>query len=111
MTEKSKIMSVSVTADMQEKLKLSAKIAGCTVSKLLRVLTECLPIVLNNGETSQKLEIPSLGDGASIKWLATGYKDGEIPVVLKIPSTLKGNKEAVREWMNTRVEALVAKLS
>lgn len=83
---KSIIMSLSVTQDVRDVLRNSAKNKGCSVSSLVRELVEKhLSLVVPEGN--------------------------EIPVILKIPGELKGKEEELRRWLevksNTIVKALV----
>jgi hypothetical protein len=83
---KSIIMSLSVTQDVRDTLRISAKNKGVSVSSLVRELVEKhLSLVVPEGN--------------------------EIPVILKIPSELKGKEEELRHWLevksNTIVKALV----
>jgi hypothetical protein len=83
---KSIIMSLSVTQDVRDTLRISAKNKGVSVSSLVRELVEKhLSLVVPEGN--------------------------EIPVILKIPGELKGKEEELRHWLevksNTIVKALV----
>lgn len=81
-----KIMSLSVTPEIQQKLKLASKKMKMSISELVRELTEKhLNLIVNDGD--------------------------EIPVILKIPTSLKGNEEELRKWLNIRVEAIINKIS
>lgn len=83
-SKKKQNMSLSLELDVQEKLKLVAKTrTDGNVSKLIRELSE--------------------------KYLF--IEENVIPVVLKIPVELKGNREALEEWMNTKILAIVNTLS
>ena len=79
-------MSLSVTQDVRDTLRISAKNKGVSVSSLVRELVEKhLSLVVPEGN--------------------------EIPVILKIPGELKGKEEELRHWLevksNTIVKALV----
>lgn len=85
--KKLKIMSLSVTPEMHEMLKISAKNVGKNVSELLRELIDKhLDLVVNDNE--------------------------EIPVILRIPSEMKGpgNEAQLKTWLDARVNAIVSKL-
>jgi hypothetical protein len=85
-TEKKKIMSISVEPDLEDLPKLSAKKKTISVSQLFRDLVrKYLPLFMNEGD--------------------------EIPVVLKIPSELRGNEAELRSWLNQRVDAVVKALA
>ena len=80
--KKLKIMSLSIEPEMANLLTTSAKKAGCSRSELIRDLVEKhLSLLVNEGE--------------------------EIPVILKIPTHLKEDEKALRDWLAVKSEALV----
>ena len=84
--KKHKIMSLSVEPDMHDLLKTSAKKLGIGVSQLVRDLVrEHLDLIVNDGE--------------------------EIPVILRIPSDLKGDEAALKQWLGARVDRIAKALS
>jgi|SaaInlV_100m_DNA_2_1039680.scaffolds.fasta_scaffold03886_11 hypothetical protein len=86
MSKKLKIMSLSVEPEMQELLKNSSKKMGCSVSSLVRDLVDKhIDLIVNDGE--------------------------EIPVILKIPTSLRGNPEDLKVWLDSRVSGIVKALS
>lgn len=86
MSKKLKIMSLSVEPEMQELLKNSSKKMGCSVSSLVRDLVDKhIDLIVNDGE--------------------------EIPVILKIPTNLRGNPDQLKEWLDSRVAGIVKALS
>lgn len=86
MAEKSIIMSLSVKPEMQALLKNSAKSMDWSVSELIRVLVEkCLPLVVHEGT--------------------------EIPVILKIPASIKDNEAELKKWLESKSDAIVKKLT
>ena len=85
MDKKAKNMSIAADPEMQSLLKISAKKLGCSVSELIRTLvTKHLDLIVN--------------------------EDEKIPVILKIPSELKGNAEGVQTWLNARTAQIVKAL-
>jgi hypothetical protein len=83
--KKLKIMSLSIEPEMQDLLKASAKKAGCSVSHLIRdLVNKHLTLIVNEGE--------------------------EIPVILKVPTHLKGDEAGLRQWLTVKVEAIVKAL-
>ncbi len=78
-----KIMSFAIEANLQEKLKAYAKSKGVSNSQCVRDLIEKFVV----------------------------DEDDKIPVVLKIPADLKGNKEGLASWLDARCKGLVEKLS
>lgn len=84
--KKGKIMSLSIDADMQKLLKESAKKAGLNRSQLIRQLVEKhLNLLVNEGE--------------------------EIPIILKVPSHLRGDTEGLKTWLAAKTEAIIKHLS
>lgn len=76
-------MSLSVEPEMQDKLKRYAKTRDVSVSKLVRDLVD--------------------------KYLVA--EDDIIPVILKIPTKLRGDQENLQKWMDTKSSAIVKALS
>ena len=71
---------------MQKLLKNSSKKMGCSVSSLVRDLVDKhIDLIVNDGE--------------------------EIPVILKIPTSLRGNPEDLKAWLDSRVSGIVKALS
>ena len=82
MDKKAKNMSIAADPEMQSLLKVSAKKLGCSVSELIRTLvTKHLNLIIN--------------------------EDEKIPIILRIPSELKGDVEGVKAWMDARVAQIV----
>ena len=82
MDKKAKNMSIAADPEMQSLLKVSAKKLGCSVSELIRTLvTKHLNLIVN--------------------------EDDKIPIILRIPSELKGDTEGVKVWMDARVAQIV----
>jgi hypothetical protein len=80
--KKLNIMSLSMEPDMQEKLKRHAKQKEVSVSKLVRDLVD--------------------------KYLVAD--EDVTPVLLKIPNQLKGERENLQKWLETKASALVKAL-
>jgi precorrin-2 methylase len=84
MTKKNNIMSLSLDPDIQEKLRFHAKQkTNGNVSKLIREIAE--------------------------KYLV--IDDDVIPVILKVPIQLKGDKENLQKWFELKTQAIVKALS
>lgn len=80
MNKKVNIMSLSLDPETQDKLKLQAKQkTNNNVSKLIRELVD--------------------------KYLVT--EDNVIPVILKIPISLKGDQENLQKWLEQKTAAIV----
>lgn len=83
---KSIIMSLSVTQEVRDLLRVSAKNKGCSVSRLVRELVEKhLSLVVPEGN--------------------------EIPVILKIPGELKGKEEELKRWLEVKSNTIVKALN
>jgi hypothetical protein len=83
MNKNKNILSLSMDPEMQEFIDKCAEKKGVSRSKLMRDLVD--------------------------KYLVAD--DSVIPVILKIPGTLKGNEEGLKKWMDARAAAIVKALS
>lgn len=84
--KKLKIMSLSVEPEMHELLKESAKKMGWSTSQLVRELVKrYLDLIVQDND--------------------------EVPVILRIPGKLKGDKAALVEWLGVKSGAIVNALS
>lgn len=83
---KTKIMSLSLDSDMYELVKNSSKKLGHkNVSQMIRdLINKYLDLLVNDRD--------------------------EIPIILKVPSDLKGNPDALRTWLSSRIDAVVKAL-
>jgi antitoxin component of RelBE/YafQ-DinJ toxin-antitoxin module len=81
--KKLNIMSLSIEPEMQDRLKKVAKAKGVSVSKMIRDLVD--------------------------KYLVVD--DDSIPVILKIPSHMKGEPESLQNWLDAKTAAIVKALS
>lgn len=76
---KSKVISVSIESDMHDSMRIAAKKLGMPVSELVRNLVDkYMGLLVNDGE--------------------------EIPVIIKVPATLKG--EELRNWLDLKAKAI-----
>lgn len=82
MSKKGSILSLSMDPDIQEKLKSVAKKRDTSVSKLVRDLAE--------------------------KFI--NEDDSVDMVVLKMPKSLRGNEQAMREWFEKRISSAIQAL-
>jgi predicted DNA-binding protein len=91
MSKKTKVMSISIEPEMEDYIKDLAKEQGLSSSKFIRNLVEkhCV-----NKD----------------KFLVVEKTEDIIPIVLRIPSNLKGSGKA-EEWLMPRVKALINKLA
>lgn len=95
MSKNKKVMSIAIEPELHEELKEHSKrrdmsasaYIGMLVAKAVKISADDEPIVL--GKPTDK-EVVS--------------------VLLNIPASLKGNKEALGEWLDTQVKGIVSKL-
>ena len=82
-----KILSLSIDAEFQEKVKKEAKRKGVSVSKLIRDIVE--------------------------KNIPNDSNDGLVhdTIILRIPSEVKASVEKLREWLKPRFEGIVNNLT
>lgn len=82
--KKQDIVSFSMPMDMQQKLKRVKEKKGIkSVSKLIRDLVD--------------------------RYVTED--DDVVPVVLKVPTQLRGNPEALRQWLDNRIPSVITALS
>lgn len=86
-TKKSNIMSLSVDLEIQDRLKKVAKQRNVSVSKLVR-------------DVIDKHLGPDVEDGTTVD-----------TVILKIPATIKLHPEDLKQWLQTRFDAVVKHLT
>lgn len=80
------IMSASVEPELPKILDIAAQKGGFSRSELIRELVHRhLDLVVNDGE--------------------------EIPVILRVPSSLKGDREGLQEWFAKRTAGIVETLA
>lgn len=91
MAKKKNIMSLAIEEDMQDFLKKHAKANNVSVSKLIRDLVDTY---LLQG-----------------KKITVVHHDPEyVPVVLKVPVHLKGNREGLLTWLKVRAMGIAERL-
>jgi hypothetical protein len=90
MSTKKSIMSLSIDPELQDYIKTCAKEEGVSYSQFVRNLV--IKCVVEKDQ-----------------WVMVKKSDEFTPVVLKIPSELKGVE--LREWLEVRTNAIVQKLS
>lgn len=91
MSKKLNIMSLSIEPEMQDFLKRFAKEEGISVSRVVRDLVEKYLVKKD-------------------KITVIEHNDEFIPIVLKVPSNLRGDQK-VKDWLKIRCEAIAHKLS
>lgn len=85
------IMSLSIDKELQSLLTKTAKENSISRSELIRNLVTKFVI---SGKKTTVVE----------------HDTDHVPVVLKIPVSLKGNPEGLKSWLDQKVEILVNKL-
>lgn len=84
--EKKIVMSLSVLPDVRDTLRESARRSGKSVSGLVsELIQKHLHLVVSDGT--------------------------EISVILKIPQQLKGDKDRLKSWLDSRTEGILSRLS
>jgi len=91
-----KVMSIAIDPDLHVELKRYAKRRGQSASSYVQNLIE----------KAMKIDV----DEEPII-LGKPVDESILPVVLKIPTTLKGDEEALGAWMETQRAKIVKKLS
>jgi Arc/MetJ-type ribon-helix-helix transcriptional regulator len=83
--KKHEIMSLSMDPDMVEMLNTVSKKMGWNRSELIRKLVKKhLDLLVN--------------------------EDEKIPVIIRVPQELRGDEEALRKWLNQKVDGITAAL-
>jgi len=86
MSDKLKIVSVSLEPEMHDLLKNSAKKLGISVSLLIRELVnKYLDLMVNDSD--------------------------EVPVILRIPSHLKSDADQLKQWLAVKTNAITTHLT
>ena len=90
-----KVMSLAIDPDLHHELKTYAKKKGLTVSSYLGILI------------SKAIKLP-LDDDPIV--IGKPAEEDVVPVVLKVPSELKGKKEELEKWISSQSSAIVDRL-
>lgn len=92
MAKAKEVMSIAVDKITQDCLKKFAKAGNVSVSKLIRDLVDTYLL--------------------QDKKMTVVHHDPEhIPIVLKIPVELKGDREAIQSWLRIRTTAIIERLA
>lgn len=94
------IMSLSIEPETKDWLDVYSKEEGESASKIIR---ECVKKYLINRDQITVVEKPP--DKVTI----VEHSDEYIPVVIKIPSTLRDDPK-VKDWLQVRCDAIASKL-
>jgi hypothetical protein len=102
-----KVMSIAIDPELHNEVKRHSKQRGLSTSLYVHDLIEkSLKIDFND-------EIVMFGKPADQNILPVLYPSDQSisPVVLKIPTSLKGDPEGLKAWLEAKVSGLVNKLS
>lgn len=107
MKKNKRVMSIAIEPSLHDAVKEYSKRKGDSTSvyicdlieKAMRIGVEEEPVIFGQ---------PA---GMKVKPLIIQEEEEIMPVVLKIPSNLKGNKEKLTEWLVAQCTALVKKLA
>lgn len=91
-TTKKNNMSLAIEEDMQDFLKKHAKANNVSVSKLIRDLIEA------NLLSTKKITV-------------INHDPEFVPIVLKVPASLRGDREAVMMWLRSRMPGIADRLA
>jgi len=92
-----KVMSIAIEPELHDNVKEYVKRKGLSASEYI-------------GDLIKKGVKINIDDDPMVIGVSNDGRD-VLPVVLKIPSQFKGNKESLTEWLNTQSSAIVKKLA
>jgi hypothetical protein len=95
MSKNKKVMSIAIEPDLETELVNYSRKKGMSKSAYLGNLI------------SKALKVPIDEDPIVI---GKPVDEDVLPVMLKIPANLKGQREALKNWMDTQVNGIVNKL-
>lgn len=95
MAKNKKVMSIAINPEVEGELRRYAKRKGVSASAWI-------------GDLVQKALKLDVDDEPVI--IGKPSNEEVMPIVLKVPSNLKGNPESLRNWMDMQVNGIVAKL-
>ena len=120
MSKNSKIVSVSIRPEQHDALRKAGKVSQKGISELVRdLIDEHLndeSLILDD-QAKKLVDAVAQNKACSssdiLSDLANRYLvgDGHIPVVLKVPKELKGDRKGLAEWLQSRARAVLEKLS
>jgi hypothetical protein len=106
MPKNKKVMSMAIQPELHDKLKLYARRKNMSVSEFLGDLVE-KSLRIDVDEDPFIVGKPADVEGnPTVVWKSAG----EMPVVLKIPVNLKGDREGLQKWMEVQTNGIVTKL-
>ena len=95
MAKNKKVMSIAIEPELHDELKEYSKKKGLSVSSYVGVLI------------SKAVKL-SIDDDPLV--VGKPADEDVVPVILKIPGSLKGDKEGLKSWLDTQTGVLVSKL-
>ena len=127
MSKNSKIVSVSIRPEQHDMLRKAGKIKRQGISELVRNLIdehlegksmfdESVDEWLEEAAQNKGMTVQELANDLLKRYLAPDEKGrsvsaGEVfPVVLKIPVDLKGNRQELAKWLQSRARYILEKL-
>lgn len=90
--KKHNILSLAMDEEMQEFLKALSKSTNVSVSKIIRDLVDT-----------------HLRQGKKITVIY--HDDAHVPVVLRVPTSLRGDKDGLLGWLRSRVAGIAERLA
>lgn len=95
MAKNKKVMSIAIEPELHDELKQYSKKKGMSVSSYVGVLI------------SKAVKL-SIDDDPLV--VGKPADEDVLPVILKIPGSLKGDKEGLKAWMDAQTSGIVSKL-
>lgn len=95
MSKKMAVMSLAIEPKLQDDLKNYAKKRGQSASSFVRDVV--IKHLVDDGVKTLVVQVPD--------------DDSIIPIVLKVPVELKGNREGLESWLNTQKNGILNKLA
>jgi hypothetical protein len=96
MSKNKKVMSVAIQPELQDECKTNAKRRGVSVSAYIGNLVE-QAVKLNPDEDLMVINKPNDED--------------IVPVILRVPKSLRGNPEKLQQWMEIQSAAIIKAMS
>jgi len=126
MSKNKKVVSLSIDPALHDSLVELKKKRGEPVSKIISDLVEKYVHIMNestgNGEKNVLFSVINLpndlkGENEKSEWIAKRKKsvdnlieslnnENEIPIVFKVPASLMGNSQEIKNWLQEKSEAV-----
>lgn len=95
-SQNKKVMSIAIAPALHDELKKYAKRRGQSTSSYVQILIE-KALTIDVDEEPMVIGKP--------------VDDSILPVVLKVPASLKGDVEGLKAWMEAKIGGIISKLS